>query len=71
MATQDAPSHAQVGDTIETHGLRGTGGRHGQIVELLGEPGHEHYRVQWEDGHESIVYPADGVMIGRQRDERR
>jgi predicted NAD/FAD-binding protein len=24
---------------------------------------HEHYKVHWDERHESIVYPADGVQI--------
>jgi hypothetical protein len=30
---------------------------------VLGGEGHEHYRVRWDERHESIVYPADGVII--------
>jgi hypothetical protein len=26
-------------------------------------PGHEHYRVRWEDGRESIHYPSDGTKV--------
>jgi hypothetical protein len=37
--------------------------RRGQILEILGEPGHQHYKVHWDERHESIVYPADGVHI--------
>ena len=33
------------------------------IVEVLGRPGHEHYQVRWDEQHESIVFPADGVRI--------
>ena len=32
----------------------------GEILEIRGEPGHERYRVRWEDGHESIFHPTDG-----------
>ncbi len=32
----------------------------GEILEIRGEPGHERYRIRWEDGHESIFHPADG-----------
>jgi hypothetical protein len=67
MATAKTPSSAQVGDWIETHGLHGQPARRGQIVELLGHEGHEHYRVRWDEQHESILYPADGVIITPQR----
>jgi len=55
---------ARVGDRIEARGLHGRPSRRGEIVELLGSAGHEHYRVRWDDQHESVVYPSDGVIIG-------
>ncbi len=64
MATeQTASSGAHVGDKIEARGIHGESARRGEIVELLGHEGHEHYRVRWDEQHESIVYPADGVVI--------
>ena len=54
---------AAVGDRIEARGLHGRPSRVGKVVELLGSAGHEHYRVRWDDEHESIVYPSDGVII--------
>ncbi|MGO9752667.1 MAG: DUF1918 domain-containing protein [Solirubrobacteraceae bacterium] len=63
MPTAKTTSSAHVGDSIETHGLRGKPARRGQIVELLGHEGHAHYRVRWDERHESILYPADGVII--------
>jgi uncharacterized protein DUF1918 len=56
-------SSAQVGDWIEARGLHGQPSRRGQIVELLGHDRHEHYRVRWDEQHESILYPADGIII--------
>ena len=52
---------ARPGDWIEVHplGVRQPG-RTGQILEVLGRPGHEHYRVRWDEEHESLFYPADG-----------
>lgn len=41
----------------------GDAGRTGEILEILGEPGHEHYRVRWEDGHESVFYPSSDAHI--------
>jgi hypothetical protein len=61
--TTKTNSNAQVGDWIEVHGLHGQPSRRGQIVELLGHDQHEHYRVHWDEQHESIVYPADGIVI--------
>jgi hypothetical protein len=53
----------QVGDRIEARGVHGQAPRRGEIVEVVGEPGHERYRVRWDDGHESVVFPADGVNV--------
>jgi Ala-tRNA(Pro) deacylase len=50
-----------VGDVIVVGGhYVGNERTMGEILELRGEPGHERYRVRWEDGHESILYPAAG-----------
>ncbi len=67
MAIAKTTSSGHVGDWIETHGVHGEPARRGQIVELLGREGHEHYRVHWAEQHESILYPADGVIITPQR----
>ena len=53
----------RAGDWLETRGIHGEPARRGEIIEVLGGPGHEHYRVRWDEQHESIVYPADGVTI--------
>jgi hypothetical protein len=63
MSTYPATTKAHVGDWIEARGLPGQPSRRGQIIELLGGAGHEHYRVRWDERHESIVYPADGVIV--------
>lgn len=54
---------ARVGDWIEARGIHGEPARRGEILELLGGAGHEHYRVRWDERHESIVYPADGIAV--------
>ena len=54
---------ARAGDSLEVRGIHGESARHGEIAEVLGQPGHERYRVRWHDGHESIVFPADGVRV--------
>jgi hypothetical protein len=61
----------RVGDRVEVRGVHGEPARCGEIVELLGEVGHERYRVRWDAGHESIVYPADGVSIGHPAEHSR
>ncbi len=52
-----------MGDWVEARGLPGQASRRGQIIELIGRDDHERYRVRWDGEHESIVYPADGVVI--------
>jgi hypothetical protein len=54
----------QVGDWVEVRSSGGKPPRRGEVVEVIGGPGHEHYRVRWADDRESILYPADGVHIG-------
>jgi hypothetical protein len=61
--TTAKPREPQVGDWIETRGLHGQAARRGEIVEVLGRPGHPHYRVRWDEQHESILYPSDGVIV--------
>ena len=63
MTTENTQSGARVGDCLEAHTIAGGGRRLGEIIEVLGRPGHEHYRVRWDDDHESICYPADGVSV--------
>jgi [lysine-biosynthesis-protein LysW]--L-2-aminoadipate ligase len=56
----------RVGDEIVITGHSvGDAPRTAEILEILGEPGHERFRVRWEDGHESIFFPADDAMIRR------
>ena len=63
MANESVEAGAGVGDWIEPHGVHGQASRRGEIIEVLGREGHEHYRVRWDEQHESIVYPADGVIV--------
>ena len=52
------------GDLIEIHGHRvGEKARLAEILEVLGEPGHEHYRVRWDDDRESIFFPSSDATI--------
>jgi hypothetical protein len=57
-------THAEIGDLIEIHGHKiGETARTGEILEVLGTGEHEHYRVRWEDGHESIFTPGSDAGI--------
>ena len=55
---------ARPGDEIVIHG-HAVGDRvlTGEILEVLGEPAHEHYRVRWDDGRESIHYPGSDAHV--------
>jgi hypothetical protein len=63
MATSSGTSNAVVGDWVEARGLPGQPSRRGEILEVMGQGDHEHYRVRWDERHESILYPADGVIV--------
>jgi hypothetical protein len=57
---------ARRGDILVVHGHAvGKPERTGEILEVLGEPGHEHYRVRWEDERETFVYPSSDTSIRR------
>lgn len=52
------------GDVVEVSGHRvGEKPRSGEILEVLGPPGHVHYRVRWDDGHESLFYPGSDTTV--------
>ncbi len=66
MPKAAAVARVRRGDLIVVDGHRaGEGRRTGRIMEVLRGPGHEHYRVRWEDGHESIVYPSNDTIVKR------
>jgi hypothetical protein len=57
-------TRATVGDLVVISGHHlGEPERIGEILEVLGEPGHEHYRVRWDDDHESVFYPSSDASI--------
>ena len=56
--------HANVGDELVVDSVEvGTPPRSGTILDVLGEPGSEHYRVRWHDGHESVFYPSSTAHV--------
>jgi hypothetical protein len=59
---------AKPGDTIEVaaHAVGGSS-RVATILEVIGALGHEHYRVRWQDDHESILFPGSGAVIRPKR----
>ena len=56
--------NGQVGEVIviEEHHV-GEGRRIGEILEVVNPGAHEHYRVRWDDGRESIFYPSTDAHI--------
>jgi hypothetical protein len=60
------PEKVRPGDVVEVAGRHvGDPGRMGEVVEVIGDPTHPHYRVRWEDGHESTLYPGESVSFRR------
>ena len=53
----------RVGDRVILESERtGQAAREGEILEVLGAGEGAHYRVRWEDGHESTFFPSGGSM---------
>ena len=64
MSETKRRADVQPGDLVEVTGhFVGEKPRLGEILEVLGEPEHEHYRVRWEDGHESFYYADNDATI--------
>ena len=60
------------GDVIVIEGHRvGEGRRVGEVVEVLGTAPRAHYRVRWDDGHESLFYPEAGDATIKHHDRSR
>ena len=62
MSGQQA-AEAKAGDRLDVHGRPGAPTRHGMILQVLGRPDHEHYRVQWDEEHESLFFPGAGEGV--------
>ena len=74
MAQPPNGLRGRVGDLVVVEGHRvGQGRRIGEILEVLGEAGREHYRVRWETDRESVFYPSSDSTIqhAKQRKKRR
>jgi hypothetical protein len=56
--------HADAGDRIVVESAHvGQGRREGEILEVVAERSTEHYRVRWNDGHESIYFPSSDARV--------
>jgi hypothetical protein len=71
MTANPTRTRARPGDWVEVHQIGGGAPRRGQVLEVLGQPGHEHYRVRWDEEHESIHFPADGTVVLREAGRRK
>ncbi len=64
MSPEATAKQTKPGDLLVVAGHRvGENERAGEILELLGDAAHRHYRVRWDDGHESIFYPGSDALI--------
>lgn len=56
---------AQPGDgiSVASHRLRGAAARAGTILEVMGAPGHEYYRVRWQDDRETVFHPGPDAVL--------
>ncbi len=64
-------SRAMPGDLIVVEGHHvGEGRRIGEVLEVLGRAGHEHYRVRWDDERETVFYPSSDAAIKRRASVR-
>jgi hypothetical protein len=64
MVKAHVSTKTRVGDVVVIEGHKvGEGRRIGEILEVLGEPDHEHYRVRWEDDHVSVFYPSSDAIV--------
>jgi hypothetical protein len=52
----------RAGDWIEEP-VGGGQPRRGQILEVLGHERHRHYRVRWNEEHESLHFPSPSARI--------
>lgn len=63
--------HAQVGDEIVVDNMQlGHPPRKGRVLEVIGTGDDQHYRVEWDDGHVSVFFPAatsHAVHLGSRR----
>ena len=57
--------HANTGDRIVVESTHvGQLRREGEVVEVVpAAGGREHYRVRWEDGHESTYFPSSNCHV--------
>lgn len=61
---------AREGDTIVVHARHvGDVTRSGEVREVIAGAGSEHYRVRWESGSETILYPRGDLTVLGEHDD--
>jgi hypothetical protein len=59
---------ARIGDVIAVHPHHlHEAERTGEILEVIDDPGREHFRIRWDDGRESLFYPGSDATVHRLR----
>ena len=57
---------ARRGDRVIVEGNKvGQARRSGQILDVMKAREGQHYRVRWDDGHETVFYPGADARIDR------
>ena len=55
---------AHIGDQLTVRGRhQGDGERHGEIIQVDGPDGAPPYLVRWQDGHDSMFFPASDAEV--------
>jgi hypothetical protein len=55
---------ANVGDRVVIESNKvGSARKTAEVLEVINGTGGEHYRVRWDDGHESIIYPSSDASV--------
>jgi len=68
MPTTKSPRPVAAGDLVVVSGHRvGESEQKGEVLEVLGDERHRHYRVRWDDGHESVFFPGSDATIRPRR----
>jgi len=63
--------NVNVGDEIVVDPTRpGAPRREGEILDVLESGGVLHYRVRWDDGHESVFFPSSDAHVVSLRPSR-
>jgi hypothetical protein len=59
---------ARRGDRVIVEGNKvGQTRRSGKILDVMKAREGQHYRVRWDDGHETVFYPGADARIDRSR----